>query len=137
MLPVNYNDITQYKKCRKKLYNIYACLPPAGTIVINKLEQPQAVKALGNREFFNHDELVNMLCICNPLLHTLTELCGHGMVYKVCKGNEVVLRGTVGEMWTISLDKLIKSYDLASGGAITSEYLKKNGSVINGSNCVG
>ena len=47
---ININDVTKYKSCRKKIYEIYVCKPPIGTCVVNKLEQAQVVKQLGDSD---------------------------------------------------------------------------------------
>lgn len=37
-LQVDINNASFYKNCAKKQYEIYVCMPPKNTIVINKLE---------------------------------------------------------------------------------------------------
>ncbi len=39
-------NISGCKKCVKKLCNVWICMPPIGTYIINKLEQPELAKAL-------------------------------------------------------------------------------------------
>ena len=43
--PFNPNDPSQYKSCMKKVYDIHVCMPPAGTIVINRLKQGEIGRA--------------------------------------------------------------------------------------------
>lgn len=38
------NNTSNYKNCSKKSYDIYVCMPPKNTIVINKLEQADIVR---------------------------------------------------------------------------------------------
>lgn len=41
---VDFNSPTNYKNCSKKQYEIYVCMPPKGTIVLNKLEQYKIIQ---------------------------------------------------------------------------------------------
>lgn len=41
-----------YKPCKKKQYEIWVCKPPKNTVVINKLEQADAVQYAGGHTFF-------------------------------------------------------------------------------------
>ena len=34
----DWNNPASYKNCSKKSYDIYVCMPPKNTVVINKLE---------------------------------------------------------------------------------------------------
>lgn len=66
---VKYTDPKNFRPCRKKQYEIWVCKPPVGTVVINKLEQSQAVKSLNGKDYFTLDEL-QRLQSQNQMLYT-------------------------------------------------------------------
>lgn len=115
-LQVDINNASSYKNCAKKQYEIYVCMPPKNTIVINKLEQADVVKALGGRTYFTVDEIEKMQKTGNPRLAELQQLVGQGRAYAVTDATPFVLCGTVGEMWTIKPDKLASIYNFLQGG---------------------
>lgn len=47
-----WNNPQNYKPCKKKQYEIWVCKPPKNTVVINKLEQADAVQYAGGHTFF-------------------------------------------------------------------------------------
>ena len=128
-----WDSIANYKKCRKKFYEIHVCMPPKNTIVINKLEQYDTYVALGKKDHFTADEIAKMK-ISNPqMLSTLQNLVSQGKAYAVTQNTPFVLAGTIGEMWCISPDKLAQTYMFLQGGqpvAINQQSLQsrmKNG----------
>lgn len=119
-----WDNPSNYAKCRKKLYNIAACMPPAGTVVINILEQADVVKMLGGRTYFTADEVVKMKSQNSPMFQTLSQLASQGRIYTVSEVKNVVLAGTMGEMWVVDFNKLISSYTTVTGDTIKPEDLK-------------
>ena len=57
MTKVNIEDAKNYKKCAKKSYEVSACIPAQGTLIINKLEQAALYKKLGNKSYFTNSKL--------------------------------------------------------------------------------
>lgn len=117
---VNINDISQYKKCQKKKYNVWVCMPQVGTCVINKLEQAQVVAKLNGKTHFTLTEMNEMRKngkqdVCDFLSKN---------AYIVSEQKRFVLSGTQGELWTIDANKLAKTYTFADGTPITEETLK-------------
>lgn len=95
---VNIDDSRSYKNCAKKQYEIYVCMPPKNTIVINKLEQADIVKQLRGRTYFTVDD-IKRLQVQNPaMITTLQQLVGQGRAYAVTDATPFVLCGTVGEL---------------------------------------
>ena len=121
-----WNIPKNYKPCKKKQYEIHACRPPKNTVVINKLEQAQAVRACKGKTYFTVEELTK-----NPQLKAfVTELLKKGQAYLVNENTPYVLCGTVGEMWTIAENKLFERYSgvNAEGVAtpLTPDKFKEN-----------
>lgn len=107
---VDWNNPISYKNCSKKFYDIYVCMPPKNTVLINKLEQADVVKQLGGRTYFT-DTATERLKQSNPqMISTLQQLVSQGRAYAVTTATPFVLCGTVGEMWTIDADKLAQTY---------------------------
>lgn len=102
-----------YKKCSKKQYEIWVCQPPVGTVLINKLEQADAVQYAGGRTFFTADSIKS-----NPKVAAdVQQLLQAGKAYLVKDDQTFVLCGTQGEMWCISAQKLAQKYVWASDGS--------------------
>lgn len=115
-LEVNINDISNYKNCSKKLYSIYVCKPPKNTVVINQLEQADIVRMLNGKTFFSTEEIERMQTSNPSKLMQLQQLVSQGKAYAVTDNTPFVLCGTVGELWTISADKLAKTYMFLQNG---------------------
>ena len=129
---VDYTNPSSYKKCRKKVYDIHVCMPPKGTIVINSLEQPQLVKRFG-RTYFTINDLARIQTSQPDMYNALQQAAAQKLIYTVCDGQDFVLAGTQGEMWTIAPQKLAQKYVFLKGGQpaqINDQTLKersKNG----------
>jgi len=113
---IDLNKVDNYKKCRKKQYSIHFCIPPKGTIVINKLEQADVVAQL-KRQYFTVVELEKMKAEAPQNYQLLQNLAQQGKLYVVSEKTPVVLVGTMGEMWTVKFEKLVKGYTLTNGNA--------------------
>lgn len=99
-----------YKPCVKKLYSIYVCRPPVGTVVVNKLEQNDSYLLLNKRSFITAAEIQN-----NSQLRSICQqLVANNRAYLVADANTLVLSGTQGELWCIAANKFIQKYDVAS-----------------------
>ena len=113
---VDIDNPSSYKNCSKKQYEIYICMPPKNTIVINKLEQADVVKALGGKTYFTVEQIEKMQKSNPSMLAQLQQLVAQGRAYAVTDATPFVLCGTVGEMWTIKADKLANTYNFLQGG---------------------
>lgn len=102
---VDINNPSNYKKCRKKIYDIYCCMPEKYTVVINKLEQYDAFKQ-AKGDLFTAEQIRK-----NPTLkQMLGQFVRMGRAYVVSDDTPVVLCGTRGEKWLVSSEKLCRSY---------------------------
>lgn len=113
---IDIDNPSSYKNCSKKQYEIYVCMPPKNTIVINKLEQADVVKALGGKTYFTVEQIEKMQKSNPPMLAQLQQLVAQGRAYAVTDATPFVLCGTVGEMWTIKADDLASTYNFLQGG---------------------
>lgn len=120
---VDINDISKYKRCSKKKYKVWVCMPPAGTCVINKFEQPEVVQQLKGRTYFTYNEVVKIKDENPALFEYLRE-----KAYIVDDKKRFVLSGTQGELWVIDAQKLAKTYTFATGEEINMESLKSKSS---------
>lgn len=68
---VDIDNPSSYKNCAKKQYEIYVCMPPKNTIVINKLEQADVVKALGGKTYFTVEQIEK----CRSIIHLCLLSC--------------------------------------------------------------
>lgn len=102
---VNINDASIYKRCQKKKYNVWVCMPPIGTCVINKFEQYDIVKKLRGKTWFSASDMMKMR-IQKPEMYAFLEK----NAYIVNDKKRFVLSGTQGEMWTIDASKLASTY---------------------------
>ena len=115
-MSINIDEASNYKNCRKKQYEIYVCMPPKNTVVINKLEQADVISQLRGKTFFTAQECEELNSKNPQLLQTLQQLLSQGRAYLVTNERPFVLAGTVGEMWTITADALAKKYVFVKEG---------------------
>ena len=107
---IDINNPKNYKSCSKKLYEIYVCMPPKNTVVINSLEQADVVKMLNGKTYFTVDELEHMQKNGDGRFNIISQAVNSGRAYLVSDKTPFVLCGTNGELWTISPDKLAQTY---------------------------
>lgn len=113
---VDFNSMSSYKNCSKKFYEVHVCMPPKNTVVINKLEQADVVRALGNKTYFTAAEIENMQKTNPALLAQIQQFVSQGKAYAVSDKTPFVLCGTVGEMWLTGADKLAATYTFLQNG---------------------
>jgi hypothetical protein len=65
--------------------------------------------------------------VCKPGVGTKVHNKLENVDYVVTKERPFVISGTVGEMWCISFDKLVKTYKFATGEPISLDGLKRRG----------
>ena len=108
--PVNvWDNPENYKPCVKKLYDVYVCKPPIGTVVVNKLEQNDSYLLLNKQDYVSVSAMQK-----NPQLRSICQqLVANNRAYLVSDANTLVLSGTQGELWCISAAKFIQKYDAA------------------------
>lgn len=107
---VDFNNPSNYKSCSKKQYEIYVCMPPKNTVVINKLEQADVVRQLGGKTYFTASDIEKLKTSNPQMMSMIQQLVSQGRAYAVTNTTPFVLCGTVEEMWTINADKLAQTY---------------------------
>lgn len=112
---VNIDDPSSYKNCAKKQYEIYVCMPPKNTIVINKLEQHETARRAG-AEYFTVEDIKRLQQHDPQKLSYLQQLVAQNLAYAVTDSTPFVLCGTQGELWTVPADKLAGTYTFMQGG---------------------
>ena len=117
MTKVNIEDARNYKKCAKKSYEVSACIPAQGTLIINKLEQAALYKKLGNKSYFTAEQVAK-----NNLMNKYANEIKSGAMY-LADGKTVCLCGTVGEMWLTKLETVVNTYTLSEGNPVTQDVL--------------
>lgn len=113
---VDWNNSVYYKNCSKKFYDVYVCLPPKNTIVINKLEQNDVVQIFGGRTYFTANNIQNLQYSNPQMIKTLQEFVSQGKAYAIVDSTRFVLYGTVGEMWTVDMNALARTYTFIQNG---------------------
>ena len=115
-MSVDFRTAGNYKKCRRKQYEAYICMPPEDTVVINSLEHPEIVKQLRGRTYFTSSDVMNAK-LNNPVLfNKIMALIINGQAYVVTKYDPVVICGKLGELRTIDLNTLSRVYTFVSNG---------------------
>ena len=112
---IDFNNPSSYRNCSKKIYEIYVCMPPKNTVVINNLEQADVVKMLNGKTYFTVDDLERMQKNGDERFNIISQAVNSGKAYLVSEKTPFVLCGTVGEMWTIKADKLAGTYNFLQG----------------------
>lgn len=115
MLGYVWEDLTNYKKCRKKQYDIHVCKPPVNTVVINVLEQADVVAVLRGKTYFTVEEITTMKANNDNRFNFLQQALQAGRAYLVSANTPFVLAGSQGELWCISANTLAKKYNFVTG----------------------
>lgn len=114
--PFNPNDPSQYKSCMKKVYDIHVCMPPAGTIVINRLKQGVVKNYFNGKEYFTADDVRKLCEIAPERANVLRQMASQGKLYITTKEQPFVLAGTRGELWVVSPKSLANTYCFLQNG---------------------
>lgn len=136
-MSANVWDISSnYKKTHKVSYEVATCMPPRGTIVINSLEQADVVKSLKGMTYFPISKMLEGARVKitqmgtgrNSTYEAIWQLARQGRAYVVSSTTPVVIAGTIGEMWTTDLNKLMRTYTFLQSGhpvQITPQLIKQ------------
>lgn len=97
---------TKYKPCRKKQYDAYVCMPPKGTVVIDKFVQHNAYRMMNGQALFTAEQ-----CSKNTMIaQRITQLMSQGQVSVVTEQEPFVVAGASGEFYTCSAQSLQKKF---------------------------
>lgn len=100
------NDPKSYKKCQKKIYNVWVCMPPLGTCILNKLEHARFAEYIGKRTWYLSGEMKSMKN--SPLREVYTFLIKNA--YITNEKDRFIVSGTQGELKVIDSNNLAKTY---------------------------
>lgn len=106
------------KKCRKKEYCVEVMKPELGTALINKLEQAHTLNYFNGQEVFTPDEVSELKENDSEKYEFLMANCE-----LVKELTPYALKGAFGEMWVISINKLIERYTFEDGTKLTEDEL--------------
>ena len=113
-----------FKKCQKKQYNVHVCMPPIGTVCINKLEQYDSAVAVANVTtskalLFLPDEIQK-----NPALaQVLQTLLQQGKAYITSQERPFIIAGVIGELYTCRAISLQNGYTWSDGTVINDQTI--------------
>jgi hypothetical protein len=97
-------------KCKKKSYCIYYNPEiEANSIIINKLEQGEVYRAMHKKDIWSPRELEALKRKYPEKYQYLVTAYNNHKCYN--SNNGYVVRGTAGELWVISEDKLVQKYE--------------------------
>ena len=106
MTRVNIDDAKNYKKCSTKSYEVYACIPEAGTCIINRLHNTDLYKRY-RKEYMTAEQAKKYQGL--PL----------------ADGNQVCIYGVAGEFSLVPLQVVLNNYVLENGMSVSVDELKK------------
>ena len=106
MTRVNIDDAKNYKKCSKKSYEVYACIPEKGTCIINRLHDTDLYKRY-RKEYMTAEQAKKYQGL--PL----------------ADGNQVCIYGVAGEFSLVPLQVVLNNYVLENGMSVSVDELKK------------
>lgn len=106
MAKINIEDVKNYKKCSKKSYEVYACIPEAGTCIINRLHNTDLYKRY-RKEYMTAEQAKKYQGL--PL----------------ADGNQVCIYGVAGEFSLVPLQVVLNNYVLENGMSVSVDELKK------------
>lgn len=106
MTRVNIDDAKNYKKCSMKSYEVYACIPEAGTCIINRLHNTDLYKRY-KKDYMKAEQAKKYQGL--PLAN----------------GNQVCIYGVAGEFSLVPLQVVLNNYVLDNGMSVSEDELKK------------
>lgn len=106
MTRVNIDNAKNYKKCSTKSYEVYACIPEAGTCIINRLHNTDLYKR------YKKDYLT-------------AEQAKKYQGLPLADGNQVCIYGVAGEFSLVPLQVVLNNYVLDNGMSVSEDELKK------------
>lgn len=106
MTRVNIDDAKNYKKCSTKSYEVYACIPEAGTCIINRLHNTDLYKRY-KKDYMTAEQAKKYQGL--PL----------------ADGNQVCIYGVAGEFSLVPLQVVLNNYVLENGMSVSVDELKK------------
>ena len=119
---INIDDLSLYKNCTKKLYDIYMTIVPVGTTVFDKFTMSEVIKKLQSIGVLNKNKyyltVKEMLSIKNKDLNLFNFIINNG--YCVRNKTDVVLCGTEGELYMSNLQYVNSSYVFYHNGQYVS-----------------
>ena len=127
-----FEDEKNYKPCKLKQYDAYVCMPPKGTIVINKLESLGGINV--GKEYFTPEEQLKFNDSQKNMISSLIN--NSNALHFVSDKEPFVLAGTCGELSVISPSELAQNYNFLQSNQpvginqqnlnqrMTGEYLK-------------
>lgn len=103
-----------YKDCFPKSYEVYVCMPPEGTVILNKLEQYSVYTKL-KRDYFTPAELESLRSKQPAKFNYIRECVASGKCYATSKSVPFIIAGIIGEFYTIKPDVLAHKYSFMQG----------------------
>lgn len=119
------NNSVNYKPCRKKQFDAWLCRPDIGTIVLDPYNQAMGAeffKRCKCRDNFMTPETVEKYRVNTNIAAIMDKLIASGQLSRVSQPDEVVVCGTLGEMYIMKADYALKRYLAFSG----STYVNLN-----------
>lgn len=106
MQKIDINDNNNYKRCTKKTYYVYACIPEKGTCIINRLHNTELYKRY-KKDYMKAEQAKKYQGL--PL----------------ADGEQACIYGVAGEFSLVPLQVVLNNYVSDSCIPISSEELKK------------
>lgn len=121
---VDINSIENYKICRKKKVDYWLCIPPKGTVVIQKFEQynllqqlKPCIRGISDSCFIQAKDFLALKQSNAQLYNFILQNCD---IVGKSGNNIVVICGTEGELWTTTYDYACKHYQAFSYNTVIS-----------------
>lgn len=121
---IDINSIESYKVCRKKKVDYWLCIPPKGTVVIQKFEQYSLlqqlkpyIRGISDSCFIQAKDFLALKQSNAQLYNFILQNCD---IVGKSGTNIVVICGTEGEMWTTTYDYACKHYQAFSYNTVIS-----------------
>lgn len=121
---VDINSIENYKICRKKKVDYWLCVPPKGTVVIQKFEQynllqqlKPCIRGISDSCFIQAKDFLALKQSNAQLYNFILQNCD---IVGKSGNNIVVICGTEGELWTTTYDYACKHYQAFSYNTVIS-----------------
>lgn len=111
-IQANWENPANYKPCRRKQYEAYVCMPPRGTVVIDKFVQHDAYRMMNGQAFFTVEQRSKNTGIAQRL----NQLMQSGRVMVVSDNEPFVVVGASGEFYTCSAQVLQKKFRFLQNG---------------------
>jgi hypothetical protein len=126
-MSTDWKNLALYSPCKLKQANMYLCMPPLGTVVINKIEHPETIRSFNGKSYFLAREVKAEQAKDSEIYKRLCKAVNTKCACVTTKEYPFVISGVLGEMSVKGLNDLNDYRLLSTGLPCTLDSLRSTG----------